>query len=314
MSNEDTPELKYINAIRSLKQNNDPALRHMEIPTNKNCMTSSENKKFTEKNNQNTKITNTRLNIPEAMSQTLTETPFSIYHSNFIKIQNSTVLSPIDIKFEPYKYTTIPTFTLIADLPFKLKLTQTLTDLEFIIQTKDTASKITIYNPSNSTIALTANDPLFDISARTRAIFVAIHNEQVEMTDMYLPNMPIPIENITSDPDIDKAAPEAKSQLYDEIFNQKKDKLKDIDYAKINNAVFSTLLPEENENISQSHLINYEMSIFQSINRNTFAELQNNDKYLANFKKICKQNKTDNVPNFIVRRDILYKLFPKQKK
>ena len=174
----------------------------MEIPTDKNCMTSSENKKFTEKNNQ-TKITNTRLTIPTTTSQTLTETPFSIYHSNFIKIQNSTVLSPIDVKFEPYKYTTIPTFTLIADLPFTLKLTQTLKDLEFIIQTKNTASKITIYNPSNSTITLNANEPLLDISARTRAIFVAIHNKQVEMTDMYLPNMPIPIEDITSDPDIE---------------------------------------------------------------------------------------------------------------
>ena len=284
----------------------------MEIPTDKNCMTSSENKKFTEKDNQ-TKITNTRLTVPTTTSPSLTEKPFSIYHSSFIKIQNSTILSPIEVKFEPYKYTTIPTFTLIADLPFTLKLTQTLKDLEFIIQTKNTASKIIIYNPSNSTITINANEPLLDISARTRAIFVAIHNEQVEMTDMYLPNMPIPIEDIASDPDIEKAAPETKSKLYDAIFSQTKDKLNNIDYAKINNAVFSTLLSEEQENINQSHLINYEMSIFQSINRNTFAELQNNDKYLSNFKKICKNN-PNQMPNFTVRRDVLYKLFPNQNK
>jgi len=145
----------------------------MEIPTDKNCMTSSENKKFTEKDNQ-TKITNTRLTVPTTTSPLLTEKPFSIYHSSFIKIQNSTILSPIEVKFEPYKYTTIPTFTLIADLPFTLELTQTLKDLEFIIQTNNTASKIIIHNPSNSTITLNANEPLLDISARTRAIFVAI--------------------------------------------------------------------------------------------------------------------------------------------
>ena len=173
----------------------------MEIPTDKNCITSSENKKFTDKNTKDIKITSTLLDITATRSQpTLTETQFSIYHSSFLKIKNSTVLSPIEVKFEPYRYTTFPNFTMIADLPFKLRLNQTLSKLEFIIQTTHTGSKITIYNPTNSTITLSADDPLFDITARTKATFVAIHNEQVEMTDMYLPNMPVPIEHIISDP------------------------------------------------------------------------------------------------------------------
>ena len=103
---------------------------------------------------------------------------------------------------------------------------------------------------------------------------MAIHNEQVEMTDMYLPNMPIPIENIASDPDIEKATPEAKPKLYDAIFSQTKDKLNNIDYAKINNAVFSTLLSEEQENINQSHLINYEMSNRGSLAFKVIVELE----------------------------------------
>lgn len=93
LSTEDRLELKYINAIRSLQQNNDPALQNMEIPMDKNCMTNSESIKFE----------NTKVNSMQAASQEenqlssepakntslleLQENPFSIYNLSNVEIE-----------------------------------------------------------------------------------------------------------------------------------------------------------------------------------------------------------------------------------
>ena len=44
LSAADTPELKFVNAIRSLEQNNDPSIGNLNIPIDPNCMTNKQNK------------------------------------------------------------------------------------------------------------------------------------------------------------------------------------------------------------------------------------------------------------------------------
>lgn len=119
-------------------------------------------------------------------------------------------------------------------------------------------------------MTISTNEPLFKISARTQANFVPITNKNVELTDMYLLNLPIPIEIISSDPEIERADPADKEKVYESKFRKNTGKLNKIESAGINNAVFKSLLPEEKEPMTYSHRVHYEMSIF------TPGKLQNN--------------------------------------
>ena len=206
LSNEDTPELKYINAIRYLRQNNDPALKNMEIPVDKNCMTASESLKF-----DNTKINSTNTTFRnENQSQSeprlhqelldLKKIPFGIHHSTNILIKSSEILAQTSLEVQPCSYTTVPVFKMLADILFQLDMSENLCNLEFYILTIENNSKIIIHNPTNKTCLINRNDTLFKISARTQATFVPIKNSNVEFSDMYLPNLSMPVDITLSDP------------------------------------------------------------------------------------------------------------------
>ena len=79
--------------------------------------------------------------------------------------------------------------------------------LKFYIQTINNTNKIILHNPTSEMYRINKNEPLFQISARTKAIFVSISNNNVEFSDMYLQNLTIPVDIESSDPDLEKANP-----------------------------------------------------------------------------------------------------------
>ena len=330
LSAADTPELKFVNAIRSLEQNNDPSIGNLNIPIDPNCMTNSEKLKFEETKTNHLQTRQTEIQTDDFLmplqsdpaydiftsinSSMQQENSFNIYYSTNIQVQNSNILASTNLTIFPGSFINIPVFRILADIPFNLEMASPHSEIEFYIQVTKNKLRIILHNPSKLPREILKNSPLFSITSRNIATFVPILNNNAEFSDMYLPNVSVPIDIEESNPELNVTSNQAElEKLYIQIFQEQRQlKLRDIDNTSINNSIYQSLLHETPEKTLFSHQLNYEMSIFQSIDRETFIELQDKDKFIAIIKTHCMKNAKQSYKSYVIQRGILYKIFPNE--
>ena len=131
----------------------------------------------------------------------------------------------------PDSFIQIPVYKLLADIPFNLEMASPNSEIEFYKQVTKNKLRIIQHNPSKLPHKILKNLPLFSITFRN-IMFVTILKNNAEFSDMYLPNVAVPIDIKESNPELNVTSNQAElEKLYIQIFQEQQQlKLQDIEH------------------------------------------------------------------------------------